>query len=147
MKFKTQGRMRSSPNFKVDADVHPIGIDSTIAGSFEGGVSAIAASIGEIPVKVAIPFLKRKEKTLIASIGGFKIKLNPFHIKVDNAKVHVKGTLGPDGIKGRLDCQVACRTDVDMSGEVTGKPGIFKLDLGEEEQAYKDKDGGEDACG
>jgi len=146
MKFKTFWKMRSSPNFKVNADMEPIGLDAGLEGAFEAGVGAISASIGEIPVKVAIPFLKRRGKILVASVGGFKVKLDPFHVKLDCARLHLKGVLGQGGIKGSMECKVACRTEADMSGEVTGKPGILKLDLGEEESVRQDTDDGEDVC-
>lgn len=147
MKFKTFWKMRSSPDFKVDADMEPIGIDAGIEGAFEAAIGAISASVGAIPVKVAVPFLKRGRKVLVASVGGFKVRVDPVHLKLDCAKGHIKGTLGEKGIKGKMDFKVACRTEADMCGEVTGRPGAIRFDLGEEEPVCRDRGEGGDERG
>lgn len=147
MKFKTFWKMRSSPDFKVDADMEPIGIDAGIEGAFEAAIGAISASVGAIPVRVAVPFLKRRGKVLVASVGGFKARIDPMHLKLGCARAQIKGTLGEKGIKGKMDFKVACRTEADMCGEVTGRPGAIRLDFGEEEPVCQDRDEGKDVRG
>lgn len=134
MKFKTQVKMQSNPDFHIDANIDPFGFKTSAKGSFESSVSSIAFNVDEFPIRLAIPFLKRNGKLpVVASIGGFKIKLSPFHIKVEEAAVELEGLLGTKGITGKMDGKVGCETKMDMVGKLAGAEGTFKIIPGDED--------------
>lgn len=133
MKFNLHTLMKSSPNFKIDTRLSPVNVEGRVSGSFKGSVSSISTHIDPIPIKVAIPFMKRKKRlTVVAMIGGFNIKLNPFTIKIEDASMQINGLLGTNGIEGSMDCQVACKTEMEMKGKVNGKIGTAVLDFCED---------------
>lgn len=142
MKFKTHGIMQSTPRFKMNARVEPVNFDTRVSGSFDAEVSSISVTIDAVLIRLAIPFMKPRCKLpKIASIGGFKIKLAPFRIKVEEASLHLHGVLGTKGIKGEMDTQVACKTKVEMEGELCGKVGTVELNLGNEYNFDEKKEG------
>lgn len=125
--------MQSSPSFQIKAKADPIGFESSAKGSFVASTSCISVAIDEVPFRLAIPFLKRRcQLARVASIGGFKIRLKPFKVKLDIPSLNLQGVLGTRGIEGKLDTQVACKTKVEMAGECIGKFATLKLDLGDE---------------
>ncbi len=135
MKFKGHAHMASSPGVALDAKLGPVGFESALSGALELSLGAIAAGIDEFPIRLAIPFLKRRGgPVVVATLGGFKARVKPFSAKVATEALHVKGTIGTRGIEGRLEGQVACKTDMDVHGQVGGKLGSVVLNLGSDEE-------------
>jgi hypothetical protein len=132
MKFKVFGRMQSCPSIKLDTEISPLDFGACINGHFHGELGPVHARIGEIPFRLAIPFLRRRP-VLMGSIGGFPIKLDRFQINVEKAGLDVSGTLGLNGIQASAEAVVDCETDVQLQGTIMGKVGLSHLDLGEEE--------------
>ncbi|MEK6589211.1 MAG: hypothetical protein AABZ11_00885 [Nitrospinota bacterium] len=133
MKFKAQGVMKSCPSFATDVKTGPLDFEITAGARFEGALGPVDASMDEIPIRLAIPFLRRTNRPVVASIGGFKVKLNPFGIKVELANVNVKGILGTKGIEVKADARVDCKTDMKLKGELAGKGGVIEVNLGDED--------------
>ncbi|MBI4377901.1 MAG: hypothetical protein HY578_02265 [Nitrospinae bacterium] len=133
MKFKAQGVMKSCPNFATDVKAGPLDFEITAGARLEGALGPVDASMDEIPIRLAIPFLRRTNRPVVASIGGFKVKLNPFGIKVELANVNVKGILGTKGIQVKADARVDCKTDMKLKGELAGKGGVIEVNLGDED--------------
>lgn len=134
MKFNAHGVMQSCPRFTTEVKAGPLDFESDAGAKIEGAVSAIDASIGEIPIRLAIPFKKRGNKMpVVASIGGFKFKLNPFGIKIEVADVKIKGVLGTKGIEAKADTHVTCKTDMKVKGNLAGKTGVVEIDFGEDD--------------
>ncbi len=130
MKFKVFGRMQSCPSIKLDTRIKPLDFNIGATGSFKGKLGPFSADIGEIPIRLAIPFLKRRP--VIASIGGFPVKLDRFQVDVDKAALELNGVLGLKGIQASVDAQIDCATDIEMKGDMTGRLGLSQLDLGDE---------------
>ena len=134
MKFKAHALMRSHPEFTVDAKVAPVGFESSLSGSVEGAISSISAAIDEFPVRLAIPFMRRRSVLpMVAAVGGVKFKLKPFSVKVGAESFQLKGIVGTGGLEGKMVCQVACNTEMDMNGRVGGKVGSLVLQLGDDD--------------
>ena len=137
MKFKVYGRMQSCPSIKLETDISPLDFKSYISGHFHGELGPFSAKVGEIPFRLAIPFLRRRP-VVMGSIGGFPIKLDRFQVNVEKAGLDLNGTIGLKGIHASADAKVDCATDVQLQGKVTGKVGLSHLDLGEEEFSEHD---------
>jgi hypothetical protein len=134
MKFKGHAHMASNPGVALDAKLGPVGFESALSGALELSIGAIAAGIDEFPIRLAIPFLKRRGgPVVVATLGGFKGRVKPFSVKVGTESLHVRGTVGTKGIEGRLEGQVACKTEMDLHGQVGGKLGSVVLNLGSDD--------------
>jgi hypothetical protein len=134
VKFNALGLMKSSPGFTMENHIKPLDFSAHAKGSVRAEVGAIAVDIGEIPVKVRIPFLKgRRLMTVIGSVGGTKIKVDPVTMSISEIGVTFEGILGRmgEGIHLHTEAKVACQTEMEASGEVCGKVGIGSIDLGE----------------
>lgn len=75
----------------------------------------------------------KKRHIVVASIGGLKVKLNPFGIKMEIGNVNVKGLLGAKGIELKTDTHVTCKTEMKVKGEMHGKAGVLNIDFGDED--------------
>lgn len=133
MKFNTHVAMKSHPGFNVDAQVNPIDFDASVHGTFEATAASISINVDEIPIRLAIPFLKRRKPPVFASVGGFKMKFSPLQVKVEKATVQLGGTLGTEGIIGKMNGEVDCETEMDVDGNLVGKVGTFSVELGDKD--------------
>jgi len=137
MKFKIFGRMRSCPSVKLDTKINPLDFKASIDGHFDGELGPFAAYIGEIPIRMTIPFLKHRP--VMISVGGFPIKLDRFKVNVEKAGLDLKGTVGLKGIHADIDTKIDCETDMDLKGHLTGKVGLSHLDLIEDKEDFEEE--------
>lgn len=137
MKFKVFGRMRSCPSIKLDTDISPLDFTTSVNGCFHGELGPFAAKIGEIPIRMSIPFLKHRP--IMISIGGFPIELDRFQVNVEKAALDLNGTFGLKGIHASVDSKINCSTDMDLKGHVTGKVGLSHIDLLEDEEHFEEE--------
>jgi hypothetical protein len=134
MKFKARGTMQSTPGFKTKLRMEPVQFDTSATGSLELAISPISAKMGEIPIRLAIPFMKpRRAIPVVMSLGGFSVKFDRFKINVQGASVDLGGTIGTKGVAAEVDCDVTCRTEMEVAGQVPLKLGSIRVNLAEEE--------------
>lgn len=134
MKFKARGTMESTPGFKSKLRMDPVQFDTSASGSLKLAVSPLSAKVGEIPIRLAIPFMKpRRRIPVVMSLGSFRIKIDRFKIKVRGISVDLGGTIGTKGVAAEVDCDVTCRTEMEVAGKVPLKLGSIKVNLAEEE--------------
>ena len=134
MKFKALGLMKSSPGFTMENHLNPLDFSAHIKGTMQAEVGTIEVAITEIPVSMRIPFLKgRRHLVTIGSIGGMKVSIDPVTLSLNEIGVSLEGMLGQkgEGITMHTDAKVACRTEMEVMGEVCGKVGMGSIDLGE----------------
>ncbi len=133
MKFWAKGLMKSAPGVKASVEIDPLKVEGSVKGSFKGSVGSISAVVDEIPIRLAVPFMKRRcRPPVVATIGGFRLKLNPFTVNIEGVSFDIGGVLGTEGIKSTLDCQVACRTEMDVKGGASAKLGRLEFHLGDD---------------
>lgn len=135
MKFKVFGRMQSCPSLKLETDIQPLDFNTSLNGHFHGELGPFSAYIGEIPIRLTVPFLKRRP--IMMSVGAFPVKLDRFAVNVEKAALDINGILGLKGIHASVDSKIDCSTDMNLKGEVTGKVGLSHLELGEEQEDYE----------
>ncbi len=139
MKFKAYGRMQSAPTVELDAKIDPLKLDTTAGGSLQGQVGPFVARVGEIPIRVTVPFLRRR-RPVLASVGGFRIKLDAVQLEVASAAVDIKGVVGADGIDMKANAKVDCDTDMKVKGWASGQVNLPTVDLGEEPEPEPEDD-------
>jgi hypothetical protein len=135
MNFKAQGKMRSNPAFNAKIKMDPLQFETSASGSCECDVGRLSAHVGEIGIRFAIPFMKpRRKLPLVASVGGFHMRLRPFQVKLRGIGLHVAGVLGTQGSAAEVDAKVACETDMHVEGKFPVKVGRINLDLCEADE-------------
>jgi hypothetical protein len=140
MKFNAKAFMKSNPDFHINGKLDPIAFNTSINGEMNISVDKIKLHISQIPIKVKIPFLKRKsEPKVIGVIGGFNVSVDPFSFKVHGEGVHLNGTIGQKGITGEMDCSVKCSSEGVIKGETVGMKAKINMML-EDDQSDSDKD-------
>ena len=131
MKFKTYIRMKSCPSVSMDASISPLDFRTALSGSLSAEAGPFAGEVGEIPIRMAIPFLRRRP--VIASLGAFPLSLERFQVNLEKAEFALQGTLGLQGIDAKMAGKIDCATDMDVKGTVSGKVGLSHLEFGEGE--------------
>ena len=138
MKFKGFGLMKSSPGFTMDNHIGPLDFSTSAKGSVKAELGAVHVKIGEIPVKMRIPFLKRRHHHLIeiGSLGGVTLSMDPVALKLDEINLALHGTLGQreKGVNVHSELKVACETQMEAAGTVAGAMKLGSIDLGEEHE-------------
>ena len=130
MNFKAFGKMRSNPTFNAKVKMDPLHFETSANASCEGEVGRISAHVGEIGIRFAIPFMKpRRKLPLVASVGGFHIRLRPFQMRLKGISLHVAGVLGTKGSSGEVDAKVGCETEMEVEGKFPIKVGRINVDL------------------
>ncbi len=136
MNFKTRIAMESFPGFHVDAGLDPMDFRASVRGSCEATVDSVSLRVSAIPLRMAIPFLKRRRRyPVLGSVGGFQITLSPLHLKVGEMGLKLDGVLGTKGIAGRMDGKIDCKTEMHVDGHLAGKVGTVTLEFDHAEQA------------
>jgi len=123
MNFKAKGILKSNPSFKMKTRLDPLKCKASLSASGRGDITVgeINIAIDEIPIKMTVPFRKKREPVLIASIGGFKAKISPFELKVKRASFRLSGSLKTDEINGEMDGQMKCSSEIEAEGKLNGK--------------------------
>lgn len=135
MNFKAHGKMRSNPAFNAKVKMDPLQFETSASASCDCDVGRLSAYIGEVGIRFAIPFMKpRRKLPMVASVGGFHIRLRPFQVKLKGIGLHVAGVLGTKGSAGEVDAKVACETDMQVEGKVPIKVGRINLDFCEADE-------------
>jgi hypothetical protein len=137
VKFKVFGLMKSSPGFTMENHIQPLDFSAHVKGMVKGEVGAVSVDVGEIPVRVRVPFLKgRRHMTIIGSVGGTRIMVDPVTLSINEMGVSFEGILGRmgKGILMHTNARVACQTEMEASGAVSGRVGVGSIDLGDNDK-------------
>lgn len=130
MKFKAHGLMRSNPSFNAKVKVDPVEFDTGLSGALGFEIGPVRAYIGEIKVRFAVPFLKpRRRLPMIATVGGFGIRLNPLRIQSKGIALRAAGIMGTKGSQADVDVGVKCQTEMDVDGNLPIKVGRIHVDV------------------
>jgi hypothetical protein len=135
MKFNAFGLMKSNPGFSMENHIGPMDFSAQVKGSVRANIGAVSVKIGEIPLKLRIPFLKHHHHpVVIGSIGGTTLKIDPVSVSIEDMGLAVSGVLGnkEKGLHVHTDAKVACQTEMEASGCVGGRVGIGSIDLGDD---------------
>jgi hypothetical protein len=133
VKIRAHAVMQGDPEIDLRAKTRPVEFEVRADGSLRIATGVIAAEIGEIPVKLRIPFLRRRRNLIaVGSIGGFGIRISPAEAELRPFGVHVAGVLGKDGLDCDLKGRVCCKTEFDLDGVIPGKVTRVAFDVGSE---------------
>jgi hypothetical protein len=134
MNFKARGKLSGNPELAAKIKVDPVRFETAIAGSCDCHVGAISAHIGDVRIRFAIPFMKpRRKLPLVATVGGFRVRLRPFDIRCGTKGIEVAGVIGVEGIGAEVEARAACEMEGEVDGRLPLKNGRIHVDLDESE--------------
>jgi hypothetical protein len=130
MNFKAKGKMTSQPSFAAKVNLDPLQFDTTAKGTLDLSIGPLSVYIGEIGVRFAIPFLKRRKKLpLVATVGGFHVNVRPFRVRSHGLALQLSGILGTEGSSGGIEGKVGCETEMEVEGKFPLKAGKVQINL------------------
>jgi hypothetical protein len=133
VKFEAIGKMRSNPSVTAKVRLQPVTFQTALKGACECRVGRISAHVGDIRVRLAIPFLRpRRRLPLVATIGGFRVGVKPFDLSLTDLSLELSGTLQQISAEG--EAHVACETEITVDGKLPVKVGSIHVDLNEDQQ-------------
>ena len=136
MKFQANGKMRSHPGFSLANKVEPFTGSGELRAGFSAEMGEVTLGITEVPIKLRIPFLKRRHAVLIiGTIGPVSIKLDPFTCSVRDLSISGEVRVGgKEGLVVVSEGKVACNTEMTVEGAIIGDLSLGKLHLGAESE-------------
>jgi hypothetical protein len=136
VKIKAHAVMAGDPEVELRGKVKPIAFDCSAEGRLKFATGIIAAEIGELPVRLRIPFLRRPAAlVVVGSLGPFDIRIHPLEAELGPVTVHASGVAGKEGVEGEVTGKVCCKTTFDVDGVIPGKVTRVAFDVGEQENA------------
>lgn len=134
MKLKAHALMQGNPEFELKALCNPIGFEVAADGSLKLQTGPIAAEIGEIPITLRIPFLRRAGGVqIVGSIGAFSVRLLPIDAELRSISLKIGGTLGKDRLACNLEGRITCKTEVDLDASIPAKVTRVAFNVAEDE--------------
>ncbi|NLI83737.1 MAG: hypothetical protein GX443_18945 [Deltaproteobacteria bacterium] len=70
---------------------------------------------------------------MVMSLGAFGLRIDGFKIKVRGISLDLGGTIGTKGVAADVDCDITCKTEMEVAGKLPLKLGSIKVNLDEKE--------------
>jgi hypothetical protein len=135
MEGKLKGILRNNTAFTMNAHFRPFETTGSLKALFSGqcSTSTISFETSPIPISMRIPFSRTSQPVLIASIGGFHGKINPFTLGVKRASLDLDAAVKTDELEADMEGKMECESRVTAAGKVAGnlvaRPS-FEINLG-----------------
>jgi hypothetical protein len=134
MNFKAFAKLQSHPSLTAKMRTEPLRFETTIKGSCECHVGRISAHVGDISIRLAIPFLHpRRRLPLVATIGGFRVGLKPFDLRLTGMDLGIVGAISE--LACECEARVACESELQAEGKLPVKLGRIQVELDEDQTA------------
>lgn len=101
------------PKLSTRVQMQPFKFEVASSGAVELAVGDVHLRFDEIPIKMRIPFLRRR--VLAGSIGPFGVHMKPVDVRVRASEMVTRGVIG--GKDSGVDVRVegACRATIEIS--------------------------------
>jgi hypothetical protein len=139
MKMKIRGAMHGHPSVTLASRFDPVRFSTRLEGGASAGVGEIAVGLNEIPLRLRIPFLKRRHRLLtIGTLGPVRLKFDPLHVSLREISFAAEGVLGgKEGLSVVSEGKMACQTDFHAEGVAGGGFGLGPFRLESEPEPSK----------
>jgi hypothetical protein len=130
LRFKSHAVVQGRPELKLRAEAGPLAFKAGAEGSVKASLGPIDATVGEIPLLLAIPFLRSGGSLRkVGAIGAFGVRIEPFQVAAEGFGVRFDGVLGSEGMACDLHGTMACKLEMDVVGTLPGKVAKASLEL------------------
>jgi hypothetical protein len=119
MKFGTRVTLHAHPDLNLRIDAAPLAFECHGSASFPLSTGPFEVSLKELPISLAIPFLRRRHRrVVVASVGPVRLRLNPIDVKLEARDISIGGVVGKEGISSTLHGTGACKAEIGVTGKV-----------------------------
>jgi hypothetical protein len=110
MNAKTHISVAAHPDINLRVKMKPFEFQVGGEASFSLATGDIHVRFEEIPVHIAIPFLKRR--VAAGSVGPFGVHVKPFD---------ARGVFGKEGAESELHATGNCKAEIEVSGKLANQ--------------------------
>jgi hypothetical protein len=116
MTAKTRIEVSAHPDLSIRLRLKPFEFALGGQGSFAVTTGDIHVRFDEIPVSVAIPFLRRR--FVAGSVGPFGVRIKPFEAQFRAFGLDLKGVLGRENATAEAEVHARgdCKAEIEISG-------------------------------
>ena len=116
MAEKTRIEISSHPDVRLRIRAGPFRFEGGGEGSFALSTGDVHIRFEQIPIAIAIPFLRRR--VIAAAVGPFGVHVRPFEAQFRAFGIRASGALSDKGSELDLHGEGACKAEVEISGKV-----------------------------
>jgi hypothetical protein len=119
MNAKTFISVAAHPDIKLRVKTQPFEFQVGGEASFSLATGDIHVRFEEIPLYIAIPFLKRR--VAAGSVGPFGVHVKPFEARLHASGIDARGVLGKECAEAELHAAGNCKAEIEVSGKLADK--------------------------
>jgi hypothetical protein len=119
MNAKTHISVAAHPDINLRVKMKPFEFQVGGEASFSLATGDIHVRFEEIPVHIAIPFLKRR--VAAGSVGPFGVHVKPFDARFHASGIDARGVFGKEGAESELHATGNCKAEIEVSGKLAEK--------------------------
>jgi hypothetical protein len=116
MTTSTSVEVSAHPDLTLRLRMKPVEFRIGGEASFALTTGDIHIRLDEVPVNMAIPFLRRR--VVVGSIGPFGVHVRPFEAQVRAFGVDAHGVLGMEPGETDLNVTGNCKAEIEISGKL-----------------------------
>ena len=119
MTTRTSVEVSAHPDISLRLKTKPVEFKIGGEASFALTTGDIHVRVDEVPVTMAIPFLRRR--VVVGSLGPFGVHVRPFEAQMRAFGIDARGVLGREAGEAELAVIGNCKAEIEMSGKLPGK--------------------------
>jgi hypothetical protein len=119
MNARTYISVAAHPDINLRVKMKPFEFQVGGEASFSLATGDIRVRVEEIPVYLAIPFLKRR--VTAGSVGPFSVHVRPFEAKFHASGIDARGMLGKECAEAELHALGNCKAEIEVSGKLANQ--------------------------
>ena len=116
MTAKTHIKVAAHPDVNFRVRMKPFEFELGGQASFALTTGDIHVRFDEIPVSVAVPFLRRH--VIAGSVGPFGVHIRPFEAQFRAFGLDARGVLGREDAEADVHAKGDCKAEIEISGKL-----------------------------
>ena len=119
MTAKTRIEIAAHPDLNIRWILKPFEFEVCGQGSFAVTTGDMDIRFDEIPVRVSVPFLRRR--LVVGSVGPFGVRIKPFEAQFRALGLDMKGKFGRKNAEVDVHAKGNCKAEIEIHGEHAGQ--------------------------
>ncbi len=106
--------LATHPDVHLRVRLKPVDFEVAFQGDVSVATSDVQVNLSEIPVTVAVPFLRRR--VVAGSVGPFGLHIKPFEAQFKTSGIRTQGVIGKKETEFDLHATGHCRAEAEIVG-------------------------------
>jgi len=116
MSANTRITVAAHPDVNLQLKIKPVDFQIGGEASLSLATGDIRFRVEEIPIHIAIPFLRRRVN--LGSVGPFGVNVKPFEAKLQALGVNARLMFGKECAEANIHATGNCKAEIDVDGEL-----------------------------